>query len=142
MELKINQKLDEWQHTVKQSDLVTWSKILNDPNPIHLDKNKVIELGFGHDCINQGPANIAYVINCISKNFKDYELLSINNKLKGNVFSGDEIKVNGIIIDIKKNKNDIYVSLELNLKSQAKDDLMFSKAEIKLKTEAKISNNL
>ena len=58
--------------------------------------------------------------------------MSINNKLKGNVFSGDEIKVNGIISDIKKEKNDIYVSLELNLKSHTKDDLMFSKAEIKL----------
>ena len=52
--------------------------------------------------------------------------------LKGNVFSGDEIKVNGIINDIKKKKNAIYISLELNLKSNTKDDLMFSKAEIKL----------
>ena len=66
MNYKIGQKLDKWTFLVKQEYLVTWSQVLNDPNPIHLDNKKVEELGLGNKCINQGPANIAYILNCIS----------------------------------------------------------------------------
>ena len=45
MNYKIGQKLDKWTFLVKQEYLVTWSQVLNDPNPIHLDNKKVEELG-------------------------------------------------------------------------------------------------
>ena len=93
MNYKIGQKLDKWTFLVKQEYLVTWSQVLNDPNPIHLDNKKVEELGLGNKCINQGPANIAYILNCISSNFPEYQLIKINNKLNGNVFSDDRVFV-------------------------------------------------
>ena len=37
MNYKIEQKLDEWSYKVEQENLITWSNVLNDPNPIHLD---------------------------------------------------------------------------------------------------------
>ena len=107
MNYKIGQKLDKWTFLVKQEYLVTWSQVLNDPNPIHLDNKKVEELGLGNKCINQGPANIAYILICISSNFPEYQLIKINNKLNGNVFSDDRVSVEGQISDFEK-KNEGY----------------------------------
>ena len=57
MNLKIGRKINQWSHHVRQEDLNSWSKILNDPNPIHFDANAVKKIGQGDKCINQGPAD-------------------------------------------------------------------------------------
>ena len=69
MNLKIGHKINQWSHHVRQEDLNSWSKILNDPNPIHFDVNAVKKIGQGDKCINQGPANIAYLINLRLRRF-------------------------------------------------------------------------
>ena len=46
MNYKIEQKLDKWSFKVEQENLITWSNILNDPNPIHLD-NKIVKKYIG-----------------------------------------------------------------------------------------------
>ena len=56
MNLKIGHKINQWSHHVRQEDLNSWSKILNDPNPIHFDANAVKKIGQGDKCINQGPS--------------------------------------------------------------------------------------
>ena len=53
MNLKIGHKIKQWSHHVKQEDLNSWSKILNDPNPIHFDADAVKKIGQGDKCINQ-----------------------------------------------------------------------------------------
>ena len=132
MKYKIGQKLEKWSFVVRQENLVTWSKVLNDPNPIHFDNSKVKELGFGNKCINQGPANIAYIINCISSNFPEYRLIEIKNKLNGNVFSDDKITVDGQISNIENKKNYSFISLLLDLHTQNQNNVLSSNALIKL----------
>ena len=44
MNYKIEQKLNEWSYKVEQENLITWSNVLNDPNPIHLDNKIVIRI--------------------------------------------------------------------------------------------------
>ena len=132
MNYKIGQKLDKWTFLVKQEYLVTWSQVLNDPNPIHLDNKKVEELGLGNKCINQGPANISYILNCISSNFPEYQLIKINNKLNGNVFSDDRVSVEGQISDIEKKNDYLIVSLFLDLHTQNQNNVLSSNAVIRL----------
>ena len=49
MNYKIGQKLDEWSYKVEQKNLITWSSVLKDPNPIHLDNKTVKKLGPNHN---------------------------------------------------------------------------------------------
>ena len=132
MNYKIEQKLDEWSYKVEQENLITWSSVLNDPNPIHLDNKIVKKLGLGDKCINQGPANIAYILNCISSNFKEYQLIEVKNKLNGNVFSGDKIVVEGKISDIENHENFLIISLLLVLNTQNQSSVLLTEAKIRI----------
>ena len=132
MELKVGDKIEDWSYTVRQDNLVTWSNILNDPNPIHLNQSKVKELGLGNNCINQGPANIAYILNSINYNFPNSKILNLTNKLKGNVFSGDNVNVTGKITDLRNKNNSIILTLLLELDTQREKSLVISIAEISL----------
>ena len=42
-----------------------WSVFLADPNPIHLDVEVVKAKGLGDKRINQGPINVAYMMNML-----------------------------------------------------------------------------
>ena len=132
MNYKLGQNLIEWSFKIKQECLIVWSEVLDDPNPIHLNKNKVKDLGLGNNCINQGPANVAYIINCISKNFHKFELVSIKNKFKGNVFSGDNVTVTGLISSVNNCDETIYLTLDLYLNTQNKKGVVESTAVIKI----------
>ena len=81
MKYKRGDRLENWSFTVTQENMNLWAEILDDPNPIHLDVNSVKLLGLGEKTINQGHANIAYIINAINYNFPDSEIIKLNNKI-------------------------------------------------------------
>ena len=41
----VGSSLKNWEFLVPQESMDTWAKILDDPNPIHLDVNSVKSLG-------------------------------------------------------------------------------------------------
>ena len=43
----------------------TMAVLIQDPNPIHWDVESVKRLGLGSEPINQGPNNMAYVVNAL-----------------------------------------------------------------------------
>ena len=130
MNLNIGQKINQWSHNVRQEDLNSWSKILNDPNPIQFDANQVKKIGQGDKCINQGPANIAYIINAIFYNFPKCKILSIKNRLNGNVFVDDTVTVLGEITNISSKDELNMISLLLTLNSQKNNSLVLSEVEL------------
>tara|TARA_Y100000741_G_scaffold14228_1_gene11237 strand:+ start:125 stop:523 length:399 start_codon:yes stop_codon:yes gene_type:complete len=130
MNLKIGHKINQWSHQVRQEDLNSWSKILNDPNPIHFDANAVKKIGQGDKCINQGPANIAYLINTIFYNFPKCKILNIKNRLNGNVFVDDIVTVSGEITNISNKNESRIISLSLNLSTQENNYLVVSEVEL------------
>ncbi len=130
MKYKVGQKINEWTYQVRQENLNAWSKILNDPNPIHFDSEAVKEIGLGNKCINQGPANISYIINAITYNFPKSRILSIKNRLNGNVFVDDIISVTGKITKVLNKDESILISLLLKLRTQANDSLVISNVEL------------
>ena len=130
MNLKIGHRINQWSNHVRQEDLNSWSKILNDPNPIHFDVNAVKKIGQGDKCINQGPANIAYIINTIFYNFPKCKILKIKNRLNGNVFVNDLVTVSGKITNISNKNESIIIKLLLNLSTQDNNSLVVSEVEL------------
>jgi acyl dehydratase len=69
----------------------TWAVALHDPNAIHLDRAAVAAKGLGDRLINQGPANLAYVINMLRAAFPGGAIRSLDVRYVDNVFEGDDV---------------------------------------------------
>ena len=107
--------LKDWQFLVPQESMNTWAVILDDPNPIHLDASAVKQVGLGDKTINQGPANIAYVLNMIEENFPNSQILKMNNKMTDSVHEGDLVTVSGQIIEVKAKGDQFIASCSIKL---------------------------
>ena len=107
--------LKDWEFLVPQESMDTWAVILDDPNPIHLDANAVKQVGLGNKTINQGPANIAYILNMIEENFHNSKILKMNNKMTDSVLEGDLVTVSGHITEIKVEESQFVASCSIQL---------------------------
>ncbi len=66
--------------------------ILDDPNPIHFDRAAVAAVGLGNRPINQGPSNLAYVVNAILEHYPDRHIDVLDVRFTGRVFVGDRVR--------------------------------------------------
>ena len=107
--------LKDWAFLVPQESMYTWAVILDDPNPIHLDANAAKQVGLGDKTINQGPANIAYILNMIEENFPNSRILKMNNKMTDSVLEGDLVTVSGQISEIKAEGDQFIASCSIKL---------------------------
>jgi len=110
-----------------------WAEILDDPNPIHLDVNSVKLLGLGEKTINQGHANIAYIINAINYNFPESEIIKLNNKMTDSIVEGDKITVSGHIENIVEKNKKIIITCQLQLNVGKEKVSVVSEADILIK---------
>ena len=70
--------------------------ILRDPNPIHFDADAVRALGLGDRVVNQGPANMSYLLNMVTQWSGGVGTLrSTAMRFVGNVFAGDRVACTG-----------------------------------------------
>jgi acyl dehydratase len=67
--------------------------LLRDPNPIHFDVERVQELGMGDRVVNQGPSNLSYLLNMVTRWSGGVPTLrSVSVRFLGNVFAGDRLE--------------------------------------------------
>ena len=78
-----------------------WATFLRDDNPIHLDPAAVAALGLGERVINQGPANLAYVINMLHAAFPSGTITGLSTRFLGNVRAEDSVVAGGTITSLK-----------------------------------------
>tara|TARA_B100000482_G_scaffold32326_1_gene20568 strand:- start:409 stop:813 length:405 start_codon:yes stop_codon:yes gene_type:complete len=133
MKYKKGDSLENWNFTVIQENMDLWAEILNDPNPIHLDVNSVKLLGLGEKTINQGHANIAYIINAINYNFPESEIIKLNNKMTDSIVEGDKITVSGYIENIVEKNKKIIITCQLQLNVGKEKVSVVSEADILIK---------
>ena len=133
MKYKKGDRLENWSFTVTQENMNLWAEILDDPNPIHLDVNSVKSLGLGEKTINQGHANIAYIINAINYNFPDSEIIKLNNNMTDSILEGDKITVSGQIDNIIEESNKLIINCQLQLNVGQEKVSVVSEADILIK---------
>jgi 3-hydroxybutyryl-CoA dehydratase len=81
--------------TVRQSAMDVFAEILEDPNPIHLDPGAAAAAGLGERTINQGPANLGYVIDMLRESFPGGEIRDLNVRLLAKVCAEDRVTAAG-----------------------------------------------
>lgn len=130
MKYKIGDTLENWSFSVIQENMNLWAEILDDPNPIHLDVNSVKLIGLGEKTINQGHANIAYIINAIDQNFPNSEIIRLNNKMTDSIVEGDQVNVSGYIENISTKNDSIIITCRLKLNVGQEKVSVISEADI------------
>jgi acyl dehydratase len=74
--------------------------ILDDPNPIHLDGAAAARAGLGDRPVNQGPANIGYVVTMLRRALPDATLVRLTCRLTGTVVAGDRVVAGGDVLEV------------------------------------------
>jgi 3-hydroxybutyryl-CoA dehydratase len=95
--------------SVDAGHMVTLAGLLADPNPIHLDADVVKNLGMGDRTINQGPANMSYVINLLRREFPGGGLRVFDVRFLANVFAGDRVVAGGRVDDTEERDGETHV---------------------------------
>ncbi|MES2156277.1 MAG: MaoC family dehydratase [Pseudomonadota bacterium] len=89
--------------SVSPEAMQQWAVFLADPNPIHLDVEMVKAKGLGDRVINQGPANVAYMMNMLMRAFPGGRIKAMDSRFLDNVYGGDRATVTGTVAGIEGN---------------------------------------
>lgn len=119
---------------VSAEGMKVWAKILRDPNPIHLDPAVVCARGLGDRVINQGPANLAYLISAVQRTYPDAMLESLNVQYVANVFAGDSLEAGGKVTDTAPGDGCLHVTCEIWLRVPDRGSVITGTARVVLPT--------
>ncbi len=86
--------------TVEAAPMHVIARVLRDPNPIHLDPKAAAAAGLGDRVINQGPNNVAYVMDMLLAAFPGYRLAAFDCKFLASVRGGDKVESGGVITEV------------------------------------------
>ena len=101
---------------VDAEKMKTMAVLLQDPNPIHWDVRAVGRLGLGYKPINQGPNNMAYVINALVSWFGGIEKFrNLKIRFIANVYAGDRLTVVGSITGVDEFEDDVLATCDVQL---------------------------
>ncbi len=90
-----------------------WSVFLADPNPIHLDVEVVKAKGLGDKRINQGPINVAYMMNMLMAAVPGSRIESMNSRFLDNVYEGDHLTATGTVTSVDGNRLTCEIKLDV-----------------------------
>ena len=87
--------------SVDAEKMKTMAALLGDPNPIHWHIETVQELGMGDQPVNQGPNNMAYVMNMLGEWSGGAErILRMRVRFLDNVFAFDRLEAGGTVTSV------------------------------------------
>jgi 3-hydroxybutyryl-CoA dehydratase len=114
------------EHRVEPAAMARLADILRDPNPIHLDPAAAAALGLGDRVVNQGPANLAYIVNMLAAACPDHRLVELDSRYLANVFGGELVEAGGKVIAV----SDDGIECEAWLKRDEGIVAVFAKARL------------
>jgi 3-hydroxybutyryl-CoA dehydratase len=100
--------------SVSPEAMKEWAVFLADPNPIHLDPAVVKAMGLGDKVINQGPANVAYLINMLQAAIPGAAIEKMDNRFVDNAYAGDRLVASGTVTAVDENSVTCETSLIAN----------------------------
>jgi 3-hydroxybutyryl-CoA dehydratase len=108
------QELGPWRFDgIEAESLRELAVVLDDPNPIHLDASVVAALGLGDRPVNQGPANVGYVMNMLHDAVPNGTLERLEVRFLANVFAGDAVVAAGGVEATEHGRLECSVWLEV-----------------------------
>lgn len=109
-----------------------WAVFLRDPNPIHLDVDVVKAKGLGDRVINQGPINVAYVMNMLQQAFPGGVIEKMQSRFVDNVFGNEAVETYGTVTEVTEAADGMRVTCEVGLKADERDVVIAGTATVRL----------
>lgn len=102
MAVRPGDELPEWTvEEVSVEKMKTMAALLADSNPIHWDVAAVRALGMGDRVVNQGPNNMAYLMNMLAAWSGDMgRVRGLTVRFLANVFAGDRLVAGGRVVAV------------------------------------------
>lgn len=101
MRVSAGTELPVFEIEVRASAMKTMAVLLRDPNPIHFDRDVVATLGMGDRVVNQGPTNLAYVVNMLVAWAGDpARIRALKVRFLDNVRGGDRVVAGGVVTSV------------------------------------------
>lgn len=114
--------------SVSAAAMKEWAVFLADPNPIHLDPDVVKAKGLGDRVINQGPANVAYLMNMLMQAFPQGAITAMESRFVDNVYAEDHLIAGGSVTAVE----DDVVSCDIWLRAAGRNAVITGTARVKL----------
>ncbi len=119
---------------VDEARMKTMAALLRDPNPIHFDAEAVRSLGLGDRPVNQGPLNVAYVVNALLAwaGGDPAALRHLQVRFTGNVFAGDRVTAGGEVVGLQQVDGGTVATCDVWLDRDDGTRLVHGEAEVAL----------
>jgi len=117
---------------VQPESMKLWAGILHDPNPIHLDSQAVRAKGLGDKVINQGPANVGYLMTMLQRAFPGAVLESLDVRYAGMVYGGDPVEAGGSIREVAEGAAGSRVTCDIWLRAGGREGVLSGDAVLSL----------
>lgn len=99
--MKAGDALPGLTHVVEPVAMKVVAEVLRDPNPIHLDPAAAAAAGLGDRVINQGPANLGYIVNMLQAALPQYRIAGLESRYLANVRGGDVVSAGGTVTAVE-----------------------------------------
>jgi acyl dehydratase len=107
-------ELPELVVAVDTEKMKTMAVILRDSNPIHWDVEAVKAIGMGDRVVNQGPINMAYVMNLLSDWAGGADRLRrFKVRFLANVLAGDTVRAGGVVTAVREENGERLADLDV-----------------------------
>ena len=118
---------------VSAEAMKTVAVLLNDSNPIHWDVEAVRALGMGDRLVNQGPSNMAYILNMlIAWAGEPAQIRNLRVRFRGNVFAGDRVTARGVVTGLREEGGERLADLDVWLERGEDDRVLDGTATVAL----------
>jgi acyl dehydratase len=130
----VGTRLPEWTvDCVSSEKMKTMAALLADPNRIHLDVQAVKAVGMGDRVINQGPTNLAYVMNMLIVWCRDVtRIRDLMARFQGNVMAEDKVTAGGEITSLNQTTSGVEADCEVWLDVEGGSRAMSGTARVLL----------
>lgn len=125
---KVGDAIAPFRIPVTPDSMKVWAQALRDPNPMHLDPAFVRAKGLGDSVINQGPANLAYIVNALQTAFPMAEIEALDIRFVDNVFGGETVEAAGEVIEIAETGVERRTTCKVWLKALGRDLVLSGEA--------------
>ncbi len=123
---------------VRIEDIVAVMDVMGDMNPVHVDEELVAELGL-RGRVNQGPANIAYVMNMlIAWAGSPQAIRRIQMRFHSISCPGDRLEARGKVVELRETKNGESSNLGNRIMAHCDVELVRDGGEIILQGQAEV----
>lgn len=130
MSPKVGDTLPALTMVADPATMAAWAPILRDPNPIHLDPAAVRARGLGDRVINQGPINVAYLINALLAAFPGGTITALETRFLDNVFAGDTVTTRGTVVEAGERDGRLLARCALELVVEGRGPVLSGSATV------------